>query len=95
LGLVLDGRARQISPDVFDRFNLILAMDHHNHRPLLNMTPPPTAGKLRMFRGYDPEAVELDVPDPYYGGEEGLVEVVEMARAAARGLAAIPGEDGS
>jgi protein-tyrosine phosphatase len=48
-----------------------------------------------MFRGYDPEAVELDVPDPYYGGEEGLVEVVEMARAAARGLAAIPGEDGS
>lgn len=87
VGLQLDGTARQVDVSDFDRFDLILSMDHRNHRDLLDLAPDEAAAaKVKMFRSYDPDAIELDVPDPYYGGDEGFRNVVAMVRAAARGL---------
>lgn len=41
-------------------------------------------GRVRMFRSFDPFAdpADLDVPDPYYGGDHGFVEVLELVEAA-------------
>lgn len=87
VGLELDGNARQVEVSDFDRFDLILSMDHRNHRDLLDLAPDEAAAaKVKLFRSYDPEAIDLDVPDPYYGGDEGFRNVVAMVRAAARGL---------
>lgn len=89
MGLTLDGAARQFDPSDFDRFDLIVAMDHRNHGDLLDLAPDDeAAGKVKMFRSYDPDAIDLDVPDPYYGGEQGFRDVVTMVRAAAQGLIA-------
>ncbi len=85
--LLIDGTARQIRIGDFDDFDLILAMDRQNLSDLLTLAPSPKAAeKVRLFRTFDPEAASDEVPDPYYGGERGFQEVIDMSRAAARGL---------
>jgi protein-tyrosine phosphatase len=86
----LEGEARQFSAADFDRFDLILAMDASNQRELLSLAPDDAAReKVRLLREFDPEASgrgDLDVPDPYYGGEQGFEEVLDLVQAATRGL---------
>jgi protein-tyrosine phosphatase len=89
-GIVLEGAARQLSPDDFDAFDLILAMDADNARDLLALAPSEeAAAKVRLLREFDPASDGsggLDVPDPYYGGADGFEEVLDMVDAATRGL---------
>ena len=82
-GTELAGSARRFDPQRdFDRFDLILAMDAENRRDLLALAPDDEARrKVRMFRPGD-----LDVPDPYYGGEDGFEEVLDLVEEAAREL---------
>jgi protein-tyrosine phosphatase len=43
--------------------------------------------KVRLLREFDPaDHGELDVPDPYYGGDAGFEEVLDLVRAACEGL---------
>jgi len=86
-GLDLGGRARKVNSADFDRFDVILAMDHSNYRDLIEMTPSlETKAKIRLFRTYDPEAPDDQIPDPYGGPDEGYDRMVEMVRAAAVGF---------
>jgi protein-tyrosine phosphatase len=42
-----------------------------------------------MLREFDPassDSGDLDVPDPYYGGDEGFEHVLDLVEAATRGL---------
>ena len=75
-GIALESRAQGFDPSHFDEFDLILAMDRQNLADVRALAPDAAAaGKLRLFREYDPRAVEsgdLEVPDPYFGGDEGL-----------------------
>ena len=89
-GIVMDGAARQVVAGDFDDWELLLAMDRANHRALLELAPDDDAReKVRMLREFDPEAVaagDLDVPDPYYGGERGFEDVLDLVERACRGL---------
>jgi protein-tyrosine phosphatase len=89
-GLTLEGTARQVRPGDFDDFDLLLAMDRDNFRELQELAPDAAAaGKVRMLREFDPHAAgapDLDVPDPYYGGEQGFETVLDQVEAACRGL---------
>jgi protein-tyrosine phosphatase len=88
-GIELEGAARQFSPTDFDRYDLILAMDEENRRDLLDVAPDEDArAKVRLFREFDPASNggDLDVPDPYFGGEQGFEHVLDLVDAAARGL---------
>jgi protein-tyrosine phosphatase len=87
VGLVIDGRARKVNPADFDRFDIILAMDRVNLRDLMALAPSTgSKAKVRLFRTYDPDATEDEVPDPWGGPPSGYEETVVMARAAAAGL---------
>jgi protein-tyrosine phosphatase len=94
----LAGAARQFGPADFDRFDLVLAMDESNRRDLERLAPDEEArAKVRLFREFDPDAragSDLDVPDPYYGGERGFEDVLDLVEAAARGLLAELRRDG-
>ena len=89
-----DHRARQINEGWMSDIDLLLAMDSANYRDLQRMVDlSGMTPELRMLRSFDPELAhfnaphpELDVPDPYYGGDEGFVEVLAMIERAADAL---------
>jgi protein-tyrosine phosphatase len=89
-GIELGGQGRQFSPADFDRFDLILAMDEQNRREILALAPDDAArSKVRLFREFDPAsngAADLDVPDPYFGGDQGFEHVLDLVDSASRGL---------
>ncbi len=89
-GITLEGQARQVIADDFDAHDLVVAMDRANERDLLALAPDAAAReKVVLLRAFDPEAVEsgeLDVPDPYYGGDDGFEHVLDLVDRAARGL---------
>jgi protein-tyrosine phosphatase len=87
-GITLAGAARQVRPADFRRFDLLIAMDRGNLRELLALAPDEDAAeKVRLLREFDPAASgDLDVPDPYYGGDRGFETVLDMVEAACRGL---------
>ena len=84
------GQGRQIAPDDFHSFDLILAMDASNRRELERLAPDDEArAKVRLLREFDDaarDAGDLDVPDPYYGGDDGFEHVLDLVDAATRGL---------
>lgn len=88
-GLTYDGRARLISWDDFDRFDLILALDRENYADLMSSAEshPTYKDKIHMLREFDPQAEgDLDVPDPYYGGNKGFSHTYEIIDRAIQGL---------
>jgi protein-tyrosine phosphatase len=91
-GIAMRGAARQVTADDFGQFDLLLAMDADNLRNLRDLAPhAEAAAKVRMLREFDPAsatAVSLDVPDPYYGGEDGFDHVLDLVEAACAGLLA-------
>ena len=91
-GIRLAGAARQVTPEDFERFDLLVAMDRENLAELLVLAPDEEAAeKVRLLREFDPasrDAADLDVPDPYYGGPHGFERVLDLVTAACRGLLA-------
>lgn len=79
-------RARQIAREDFERFDLILAMDRENLAELRRRAPPQYRERVRLFLEFAPDLGAQDVPDPYYGGEAGFEEVLDLTEQAARNL---------
>ncbi len=79
---ILESRARQFQSADFNRFNLVLAMDHSNLARLEEIAPSNLPlEKLMLFRSFDPDCNgDQDVPDPYYGGAKGFEEVYSMVK---------------
>jgi protein-tyrosine phosphatase len=77
----IDHCARQLSPSDLEYFDYVLAMDSSN---LSNILKLPTAtkyiGKISLLREYDHghPGKGGEVPDPYFGGEDGFQEVFEI-----------------
>ncbi|PIQ95834.1 MAG: phosphotyrosine protein phosphatase [Nitrospinae bacterium CG11_big_fil_rev_8_21_14_0_20_56_8] len=88
-GIPLDDlKARQIQPSDFTDFDYVLGMDHQNIERLSAQCPPAHLDKVRLFLDYAPDSPVREVPDPYYGGEDGFSNVFDMIEAAANGLLA-------
>jgi len=89
-GVELGGRARQVQPEDFEGFDLVLAMDRENQRLLRALARDERErSKVRLLREFDPasaRAGELEVPDPYYGAPGGFEEVLDLVEAACEGL---------
>ena len=78
-------RARQVSAADFSRYDLILAMDHANLRDLKRLRAGTGTAELDLFlRHFDLEIDE--VPDPYYGGDDGFEQVLDLVEQACDGL---------
>jgi protein-tyrosine phosphatase len=87
-GITLAGAAQQVTREDFRRFDLLIALDRSNLRELLAIAPDEDAAeRVRLLREFDPRAAgDFDVPDPYYGGDDGFETVLDMVEAACRGL---------
>jgi protein-tyrosine phosphatase len=90
-GLELGGSARQVQPEDFSEFDLLLAMDADNAHELRRLAVgDEERAKVRLLREFDPAAdgAPLEVPDPYYGAAGGFEEVLDLVQAACAGLLA-------
>lgn len=81
-----DLRARRAEVDDFLHYDYILAMDQDNYRSLARICPGGMKKKLMLFMDFAPELRRPEVPDPYYGGQQGFDQVFDLVEAAARGL---------
>lgn len=81
-------RARRIGADDFDRFHYILAMDARNLADVIRKAPAGYSGKIQLFLDYHPEKNLLEVPDPYYGGQEGFERVFSLVESTCQNLLA-------
>lgn len=78
-------RARQIEDADFERFDLILAMDRSNLAELRRRGGKTFHHKLKLFLEFS-DCGQEEVPDPYYGGSEGFVHVLQLVEDACAGL---------
>lgn len=78
-----DQRARQVVDEDFERFDVIYAMDRSNLQALRERCPAVHRDKVRLIMELAPDYGLEEVPDPYYGGEDGFRQVVDMLVAAA------------
>ena len=78
-GYELSSRARQVTKKDLEAgvFDLVLAMDNTNYEALVALADRPTT-HIRIFSDYLDDNWPNDVPDPFYGGEEGFDEVLDM-----------------
>ena len=79
-------RARQVQQRDFRDFDYILAMDKQNLADLRGLCDGEHRGHLGLFLAFDPQSLVDEVPDPYYGGDEGFTRVLDMVEAASEGL---------
>ncbi|MHC4826268.1 MAG: low molecular weight protein-tyrosine-phosphatase [Planctomycetota bacterium] len=83
-GVNLNGRARQVNSDDFDRFDHLICMADENRRQLEEAGAPDE--KLRLLLECDPAAAVREVPDPYYGGRRGFETVYGLIDNACEAL---------
>lgn len=81
-----DLRARQTTASDYEAFDYLLAMDEENYEILVSSCPAGMEHKLRLFMSFAPELGIQEVPDPYYGGEQGFEQVFDLIEAASAGL---------
>tara|TARA_Y100000588_G_scaffold317692_1_gene346881 strand:- start:327 stop:803 length:477 start_codon:yes stop_codon:yes gene_type:complete len=79
-------RARAIELIDFEAFDLILAMDNSHFQHLKQRCPKPLLERLGMFMSYATGTKITEVPDPYYGQQDGFERVFNMIEDAGKGL---------
>mgnify|MGYP002816463921 CR=1 FL=1 len=88
-GIKLPSRARQISVDDLSSFDLVLTMDNDNLaavRSLASEAGGRATATIQPMLNYAERFSETEVPDPYYGGEQGFEHVLDLLEDACAGL---------
>jgi protein-tyrosine phosphatase len=88
-GITLEHVAWQFQPEDFDRYDMVLVADRVNLDRMRRMVRNDgDLSKLHLLREFEPDhdVRDTDVPDPWYGGQEGFVHVYDLMEAACRGL---------
>ncbi len=86
-GITLVGSARQFTERDFEAFDLILAMDRSNYHDILSLDAGDRyADKVKMMCDFCQVHDDKEVPDPYYGGEEGFDYVIGLLTDACENL---------
>ena len=88
-GIDLSGqRARKALAEDFERFDYVIAMDRSNFENLKNLRSESSHAKLHLFMEFASGWDNEEVPDPYYGGDNGFDQVFDMVQSASEGLLA-------
>ncbi|MEJ2693241.1 MAG: low molecular weight phosphotyrosine protein phosphatase [Candidatus Thiodiazotropha sp.] len=75
-------KARQVNDEDFAVFDLILAADNDNLSDLKSRCPMEHQHKLSLFLSHGASNYQ-EIPDPYYGGEQGFELVLDLIEEAA------------
>ena len=79
--------ARRITPNDFDHFESILAMDRGNLSALRTVAPTRCKNKIELLLDYGDAYYGKDVPDPYGRPDKAFEVALDMIEDGCRGLA--------
>lgn len=87
-GYQITSISRRFNPDVdFDKFDLIVGMDDYNISELKKLAKKTEhISKISKITDYEDSKSYSEVPDPYYGGEAGFVQVLDILEKCSDGL---------
>ncbi len=86
-GIPVIGRSRQLDSFDMAHYDLILAMDQDNRDGALALARSDAQrAKVKLFCDYCTRHSETEVPDPYYGGDQGFERVIDLIEDGCRGL---------
>jgi len=86
-GISLTSISRGVSDHSdFEYFDYVIAMDSSNYRDLKSRCSEKHQEKIRMLSEFCHKITRTDVPDPYYGGDEGFEFVLDMVYEGCVGL---------
>ncbi|HCE4578163.1 low molecular weight protein-tyrosine-phosphatase [Vibrio parahaemolyticus] len=74
-------RARQVSVQDFEDFDLVLAADKANLADLLDICPAEHRHKVSLFLSHSNSSYD-EIPDPYYGEDDGFELVLDLIEEA-------------
>jgi protein-tyrosine phosphatase len=81
-------KARQFKASDFNTFDYIYAMDHQNFKNILKLARnTEDITKVKLILNALGDLSEVDVPDPYYGGDQGFENVFQMLDKACVNIA--------
>jgi protein-tyrosine phosphatase len=84
---LVEHRASQFTADDLEAYDHIFVMDKDNLHDVLYLDENDRHnGKVRLFREFDPEPGDFQVPDPYYGGADGFENVYQIVSRTAEEL---------
>merc|ERR1711938_426812 len=83
-GHAVDSKARQVRHRDLNHHDVIICMDHANHQAMVELGTED--GKVRLLLEWHPSTDLDEVPDPYYGGEDGFVHMYDLIEAACESL---------
>lgn len=88
-GYPTEHTARKVNFDLLEADLLVAADAGHVHELTRTLGRADAAARVRLLRSFDPGApAGAEVPDPYYGGDQGFDQVLSMIEAAMPGLLA-------
>jgi len=83
-GYPLEHAAAQVGPEHLDA-DLVLALDNGHLRSLQRLVGD--RERVRLLRSFDPTSdAGAEVPDPYFGADDGFTDVLNMLEASMPGL---------
>ena len=84
----LDHRGQQFAAADFDTYDYIVAMDRKNRADIQAKMPTAESSsyQLLLLREFDEPPGEQDVPDPYWGGEQGFDDMYHQLRRCGTNL---------
>ncbi len=85
---ITNQRARQFKVSDFDTFDYIYVMDNSNYKDVLSLAPTEESkSKVKLILNEIFPNENVDVPDPYYGGDDGFENVFDMLDQACEAIA--------
>ena len=85
---ITNQRVRQFKVSDFDTFDLIYVMDNSNYKNVIALAPNEKAkSKVKLILNEIFPNENIDVPDPYYGGDDGFENVFDMLDQACEAIA--------
>ncbi|MDA7803075.1 low molecular weight phosphotyrosine protein phosphatase [Crocinitomix sp.] len=80
---ISDLRARQFRVLDFKEFDVIFAMDHFNYENIIELTKSDSdRDKVKLILNEAQPQSNAEVPDPYYGGDQGFQHVIDLLEVA-------------
>lgn len=72
-------RARKFTVSDFDQFDIIYAMDQSNFQNIIKLArKEEDKTKVKLILNEIEPDKNLEVPDPYYGGKQGFIDVFNL-----------------